>query len=178
MPLTIKLGTEAEKPVQASIALQIRKTLDGNLLINDHQFLDIIVNPRENTVTSFAKPNVERDVFSYQKDLAYDLFKAGVATAQPRGGATFGMVESSYPAEGEVDTLQAVLYRLSEYLQTLAAAGSPAAEYDEYIEDRFTNPSDEDSTEHGEVLPYEDTAAGKNSPGDPTYSFAGYGYYY
>ena len=45
MPITIKIGDavkEEPKPIQASIALQVKKTLDGNLLINDHKYLDII----------------------------------------------------------------------------------------------------------------------------------------
>ena len=42
MPLTIKLGDVA-KPPQATIELQIRKTLDGSLIISDHHKMDIVV---------------------------------------------------------------------------------------------------------------------------------------
>jgi len=182
MPITIKIGDalkEEPKPVQASIALQAKKTLDGNLVINDHQYLDIIIIPSENKIVTMPKPNVEKDVYDYQKDLMYDLFKGGVTMAgAPRGGAVYGMVETTYPAEGEVDTLQAVLYRLSEYLSQVADSEKFAEEYDENIEDRFTDPSAKDSTRYGEVPPYEDTPQGSANQADPTYTFAGYGYYY
>ena len=182
MPITIKIGDavkEESKPVQASIVLQIKKTLDGNLLINDHEYLDILISPKENKIVTMPKPNVEKDVYDYQKDLMYDLFKGGVTdAAAPRGGAVFGMVETAYPAEGNVDTLQAVLFRISEYLKRIQNSEQVAHEYDENIEDRFTDPNAKDSTAYGEIPPYQDTPEGRANAADPTYTFAGYGYYY
>lgn len=181
MPITIKIGDSApeKKPIQASIALQVKKTLDGNLLINDHKYLDIIISPKEGKIVTMPKPNVEKDVYDYQKDLMYDLFKGGVTdAAAPKGGPVFGMVETTYPTEGDVDTLQAVLYRISEFLRRTANSEQFAEEYDEHIEDRFTDPSAKDSTRYGEIPPYQDTPEGSALQGDPTYTFAGYGYYY
>ena len=89
-----------------------------------------------------------------------------------------GMVETNYPTEGDVDTLQAVLYRINTFLESTANSEKAAHEYDEHIEDRFTDPNAEDSTKYGEIPPYQDTPAGRASQNDPTYTFAGYGYYY
>ena len=183
MPITIKIGDATEqqeqKTTQASISLQVKKTLDGNLLINDHEYLDILINPKENKIITMPKPNVEKDVYDYQKDLMYDLFKGGVSdAAAPRGGPVFGMVETSYPAESDVDTLQALLFRISEYMKKIANAEQVSEEYDENIEDRFTDPNAKDSTAYGEVPPYQDTPEGRADSADPTYTFAGYGYYY
>ena len=52
-----------------------------------------------------------------------------------------------------------------------------AREYDENIEDRFTDPTDKDSTAYGEVPPYQDTPAGSADAYIP-YVYAGMGYYY
>ena len=182
MPITIKIGDAAEpakKPIQASVSLQVKKTLDGNLLISDHQYLDILVNPSENKIITMPKPGVDRDVYDYQKDLMYDLFKGGVTDASaPRGGPVFGMVETTYPAESDVDPLQAILFRISEYLTKIQDSEQVAQEYDENVEDRFTDPNAKDSTAYGEIPPYQDTPEGRADSGDPTYTFAGYGYYY
>ena len=182
MPITIKIGdaaTEEPRPIQASISLQITKTLDGNLIINDHKYLDIIIVPSESKIVTIPKPNVERDVFDYQRDLMYDLYKAGVTDAiAPRGGAVYGMVEAAYPSEGEVDNLQAILYGISQYLKRTADSEQTAEEYDENIEDRFTDPNAKDSTAYGEIPPFQDTPEGRANSADPTYTFAGYGYYY
>lgn len=182
MPITIKIGDSAKeepKPIQASIALQIKKTLDGNLIINDHKYLDIIISPAEGKIVTIPKPNIERDVYDYQKDYMNDLFKGGVTAAiAPRGGPVFGMVETTYPIEADIDPLQAVLYRTSEYLKQIADSEQVAEEYDENIEDRFTDPNAKDSTAYGEIPPYQDTPEGRADSSDPTYTFAGYGYYY
>ena len=170
-----KVKKEEEKP-QASIALKIKKTLDGNLLIDDHQHMDIIVIPSKNKIMTMPKPYAEKEVYPYQKDLMYDLFKGGVLVADStQGGAKFGVVEASYPSEGDVNTTQSLLYRLENYLVRTSASENYAIEYDEYIEDRFTNPDEKNSTEHGEVLPYEDTPEGAQNA-DPTYTYYGAGY--
>ena len=49
--MTIKINLQnTEKPTQESISLQVSKTLDGNLLINDHKYIDIVVNPQEGKI--------------------------------------------------------------------------------------------------------------------------------
>tara|TARA_R100000995_G_C3479460_1_gene122979 strand:+ start:1050 stop:1592 length:543 start_codon:yes stop_codon:yes gene_type:complete len=180
MPIKIKIGAQEseKKPIQASVTLQITKTLGGNLLINDHKYIDIVVSPQEGKVITMPKPHVERDVFDYQRDFMYSLFKGGVTEAsETKGGPVFGMVETTYPKEGEVDTLQAVLYQISQYIKETAHDEEKAEQYDKNIEDRFTDPTDEDSTAYGEIKPYEDTPEGA-ADSLPSYAYAGYGYYY
>ena len=87
MPITIKIGDSApeKKPIQASVSLQVKKTLDGNLIITDHQYLDIVINPQEGKILTMPKPQIEKDVYDYQKEFMNDLFQGGVtAAAAPR----------------------------------------------------------------------------------------------
>ena len=183
MPISFALGTpltaETErKPTQATVGLRISKTLDGNLLINDHKYLDIIIIPSEGRIVTIPKPYAEKDVYDYQKDFMYNLFKNGVMNAvAPEGGPFVGMVETTYPMDSEVDALQATLLIISEYIKQTAQDELVAEEYDENIEDNFSDPPPEETTEYGKIKPYQDTP-GANQTGDPTYTFAGYGYYY
>ena len=181
MAIKIKLGPSAKddkKPIQASISLQITKTLAGNLLINDHQYLDIVIDTKKHKVAALPKPYVEKDVYDYQRDLMYSLFKGGVTNASDiKGGPVFGMVEATFPAKGEVDTVQAVLYQISEYIKRTAHDEEKAEIYDKHIEDRFVDPTDKDSTRYGEIPPYQDTPQGSQDQLAP-YTYAGYGYYY
>jgi hypothetical protein len=188
MPIKIKLPPEVtqatqakkeEKKPQASISLKIKKTLDGNLLIDDHQHMDIVIVPSKNKLMTIPKPYAEKEVYPYQKDLMYDLFKGGVlVTDSTEGGAKFGVVEATYPTEGDVNTMQSLLYRLENYLVKTAGSEKHATEYDQHIEDRFTDPSDEESTDYGEVPPYEDTPEGRRNADPTTYSYYGAGYLY
>ena len=179
MPIKIKIGdtpTTEESIPQASISLAVTKTLDGNLLVNNHQYMDILIVPEQNKIVTMAKPYAERDVYEYQRDLMYALFKGGVtAPESPRGTGRFGIIEVKYPKSKDVNALQAVLFQISEFLKRTRYEDYVAAEYDENIEDRFTDPGPDDSTAYGEFPPVQDTPKGQQVV-DPTYSYAGYGY--
>jgi len=181
MPITFKLqgpAKEAQNETQATVNLKISQTLDGNLLINDHKYIDIVVVPQEGRIITMPKPYAQKDVYDYQKDLMYYLFKNGVGNAMtPEGGPFIGMVETTYPLDSQVDPLQASLLLISEYITKTASEELTAQEYDENIEDNFTDPPDSETTKYGEIKPYQDTP-GANAIGDPTYTFAGYGYLY
>jgi len=181
MPVTFRIhGSDSQRapsPPQATVALEISQTLDGNLLINDHQYIDIVVMPKESKIVTLPKPYAERDVYDYQHALMYALFKGGVLDGPVQGGSTFGMVEASYPPTANVDPVQAVLYQIAEFIKTTAHEEMRAEEYEDNIEDNFANPPDDETTPYGKIPPYQDTP-GANAIGDPTYTFAGYGYLY
>ena len=120
MPIKFTIGDASPKQEQqqpqATIGLKISKTLDGNLLINDHRYVDIVIVPKEGRIVTMPKPYAEKDVYDYQKDLMYYLFKNGISDAMnPEGGAFIGMVETTYPLDSDVDSLQASLLLISEY---------------------------------------------------------------
>ena len=180
MPIKIKLSSAATTPPappQASIGLKVSETLDGNLLIDDHEHMNILIVPAEKKILSLPKPYSDRDVYEYQKELMDSLFKGGVtAAAFPQGGLSFGVVETTYPDSPTVNSLQAVLYQISEYFKKTAGQDELSDEYDENIEDNFADPPDDETTPYGKIPPHQD------DPGanwvDPTYAFAGYGYLY
>lgn len=180
MPIKIKFAKlpEPKKP-QAVVSLDVVRTLDNNLLVKDHEYLDIVINPAENKLMLLPKPYIDKDVYDYQRDLMYNLQQHGIIEGFPQGGAVFGMVEANYPSESQsgVDTLEALLFQLDRYLSHVKSEEYKAREYDENIEDNFTDPPADETTAYGEIPPYQDTP-GANQVGNPTYTFAGYGYLY
>ena len=121
---------------------------------------------------------MDKDVFEYQQDLMYCLFKGGVTGAMvPQGGAMFGVVETNYTDSTEVDSLQSVLYIIERFILKTRHQEEVFDDYDNNVEDNFVDPPEDETTAYGEIPPYQDTPAG-NQTGDATYTFAGYGYYY
>ena len=179
MTIKIKIGDDTKtesKPTQATISLKVSKTLDGNLLINDHKHVDIVVVPKDNKIITMPKPYAEIDTFQTQKEFFYSLFKGGVTEGfEVEGGVTFGTMEAKYPAEADVDPLQAVLLQIERYIKETSDDEAVFDNYDANIEDNFIDPDAQKSTEAGEVPPYEDTPEGSQTP---TYSYYGYGYRY
>ncbi len=184
MPIKIVFNsqdTPEKKEPQATVALQLVKTLSGNIIVKDHPYLDIVIDPTKNKIIAFPKPMVERDVYPYQEELFYDLFRKGLIS-EPDGEATqtFGGMESDYPATSktDVDPLQAILFQLDKILNDVKSSELEADEYDENIEDRFTDPQEGEYTPYGKIPPYQDTPEGSQDTYNPSYSYAGYGYMY
>ena len=178
MTIKIKIApVETKKEPQAQVTLKATKTLDGSLLIDDHRQVDIVVIPQDKRILTMPKPSAEKDTFDYQKALFYSLFKAGVTGNFIEGGASFGVVEGRYYESTEVDSLQVVLYEIEKFIKRTQDDEALGVEYDKDIEDRFTDPTAQDSTAYGEIPPYQDTAAGRQDQG-ASYSYYGYGYVY
>jgi len=182
MPLRIKLGSydsSAAKPdPQATVTLQAQKTLDGNILINDHEKMDIIIVPSQKKVVTLPKPYSGDNVYEYQKDLLHDLFKEGTIKYDSiQGGPIFGALEGTYSENDKVDPVQAILLGVEKYIARTAFSEVRAEDYDQAIEDRFTDPTDEDSTEWGSIKPQQDEP-NQYDVQTSGYTYAGSGYMY
>jgi len=178
MPLKIKLGDAVTPPPQATIELQVRKTLDGNLLITDHHKMDIIIVPSENKIVTMPKPYAGDNIYDYQRELMDALFRGGVIKYNSvQGGPTFGMLEGFLGESTEVDPVQVALFEIEKYLVSTSSDELKAEEYDKNIEDKFTDPDSSETTELGEIGPEEDEPY-RSSQTNGNYSFSGYGYLY
>jgi|TARA_R100001129_G_scaffold176012_1_gene149591 hypothetical protein len=180
MPLKIKINKP--KPPQATIELQVRKTLAGNLLITDHEKMNIVVSPKTKTVSTIPKMYTgdNTNIYSYQRDLMTSLENGGVIDHNMiQGGAKFGVLEAKI-GEGSdgVDPIQVTLLEIEKFIKKTQGEEIKAQEYDKNIEDRFTDPSDSETTDLGEVTPEEDTPYGRLRGETSPYTFVGYGYLY
>ena len=181
MPIKIKIGSPAPLPPQATISIKVKKTLDGNLIISDHSKLDIVVIPSEGRIMAMAKPYAGDNIYEYQRDLLDSLIAGGVVSLETvQGAPMFGVLEATFniPPEDDVDPVQVVLLEIERFVKESSALDARAEEYDQDIEDRFTDPNTEDSTELGEIKPEEEDPYRKARVQDPTYTFVGYGYLY
>lgn len=148
--ITIKIGGP-----QATIELNARKALDGSLLIMDHKKIDIAVMPEAMKVVTFPKTTSTEDVYDYQNRLLELLADKGVVDRSTiQGGNVFRSLEGMVFENSQVNSLQAVVFVISEFLQHEADHERVADEYEKELEDMYTHPDDRDSTEYGEVPQY------------------------
>jgi hypothetical protein len=83
MPINITVGSPetSEKPPEktiASVELQIRRTLDGDLLISDHADMDIIIMKKKKKIVAFPKDIMSEVVYGAQDRLFKYLSKKGL----------------------------------------------------------------------------------------------------
>jgi len=148
--ITIKIGGP-----QATVELNARKALDGSLLIMDHKKIYIAVMPEEMKVVTFPKTTATEDVYDFQNRLLELLADRGIVDrATIQGGNVFRSLEGMVLDSEQINSLQAAVYVISEFISHEAEHERVADQYEKELEDMYTHPDDRDSTEYGEVPQY------------------------
>ena len=169
---------EEVEEVQATVRLKAHKTLDGNILIKDHDMMDIVVIPVENKIMTMPKFGLGDEVYYYQKFLLDSLVRTGVLGLNSvQGGIMRGVLEATMTqsADENISPLQVALFEIEKFMKQYAIEEQFGKDYETEIEDRFVNPDPDESTEYGEIEP-EQTRRKHGQSDLPYYTFAGYGY--
>jgi len=148
--ITIKIGGP-----QATVELNARRALDGSLLIMDHKKIDIALMPEQMKVITFPKTTATEDVYDFQNRLLELLADKGIIDRSTiQGGNVFRSLEASVLDSEQINSLQAAVYVISEFIDYEAQHEQIADQYEKELEDMYTHPNDHDSTEYGEVPQY------------------------
>ena len=145
-----KLSVKKPEPPKVVLPVNIKKTLDGNILIKDHPLIDILIDTKNNKIITMAKDDKYRDTYPAQKEL-YDLLKKfGLITYNSvQGGSVYGSLEATYPKNDKIDSLSAILVGIYKLLQQHEEYSRIQQDYEETFEDNLTEP------EEGEYTDYE-----------------------
>ena len=161
MAITIKVGSQPgqdapaapeKKPVQASAFLKIRRTLDGSLIIFDHDDIDIVVMPQKNKIVSFAKDEMGDHIYAAQSRLFDFLSKKGIVEFDSvQGGNIYGSLEAKIQAGDQASSIQVAIFAISKFIEEERPFYRRDKKYQDELERELLEPSEEDSTELGEV---------------------------
>jgi hypothetical protein len=145
---------------QATVELNARKALDGSLLIMDHKKIDIAVQPEQMKVVTFPKTSSTEDVYEYQNRLLELLADKGIIDRSTiQGGNIFRSLEAAVFPNEQVNSLQAAVFVIVEFLAYESDHERIADQYEKELEDMYTHPDDRDTTEYGEVPQYAEKGA-------------------
>ena len=137
---------EVEAP-QATVKLKARKSLDGNIIISDHQLMDLVLMPAKNKVLIIPHPGFGQETYYKQKDFYNALSKRGVFSGPLEGGNVHGVYEAKLGVSEELSSIQVALLEIERYLKQESVEEGFGEDFDNEIEDRFINPDDENSTD-------------------------------
>ena len=148
MPIKAKIKLDPR------VELKARRTLDGNILIMDHEDIDVVFMPEKNKCVTFPKNTMSDKVYAAQ-DRMFKFFagKGIIDRSSVRGGNVFGameadILESTIPG---VDQSQVFLHTIHEYLTGEKPYFKSSDQFDDERLDALLRPSEEDSTELGDV---------------------------
>lgn len=135
-----------------SIKLNVKKSIDGNVMIFDHIDIDIVMMPEKKKIVAFPKEVVSDVVYGAQNRMFDFLVKKGVVLPETvRGGNVYGAIEGIYPDSKSADTTNIVLLSLSKFIDEERPYFAYDKQYRQQEVDRLADPDDESSTELGEV---------------------------
>jgi len=186
MPLNVTIGTPEpeDKPPNLTVEfkgeeketiefqLKLRSALNGDLIILDHKDIDIVIQPENNKVVTFAKEILTDAVYGAESRLLEFLRKNGIIEYDSiQGGNVYGSLEGKIMESEEFDSIKSTVLNISEWMKTEQPYIQGTTAYEEMEDEALIDPDNAESTDLGQV----DQAEKKGSI-DPSTIFAPYLY--
>jgi len=153
MAITIKIGKAAAAP-SVTLELDIRKSMNGDLMIFDHGDIDIVLSAPKSKVVAFPKETITELAYGAQNRLFSFLRKKGLVIPESiQGGAFYGSMEATMekPYSEELNTAKMTLINISRFIDEERPYFESTEAIVSMTDDELTHPDKEDSTELGEV---------------------------
>ena len=161
MGIRVKIGSAVDDGMSDSdlanipgvkVRMDIRRTLDNNLIISDHPDIDIMVVLASNKVIAMAKKLNSGVVYGAQDRLFTFLKERGVVTPESiQGGSVYASMEGAIPAATDLPTIKIAIINIAKWLDSEKPAIEFLEDYEQEIVDDYTAPDKEYSTELGQV---------------------------
>jgi len=153
--ISIKIN-DNKKSIKST--LNFKKAINGDLMIFDHNDIDIVILKEQKKVVAFAKNILTDNVYGAEVRLFEFLRKKGIiAYDSIQGGNIYGSMEAAIlePEKKISKPMVLTLHMVQEWIETEKPIFKSMEAHDEMMDDALLNPDDEHATELGEV-PHEE----------------------
>ena len=134
--------------------MDVRRSLDGDLMIFEHGDIDIVLSSSKNKIIAFPKEQITDYVYGAQNRLFAFLRKRGVVVAESiRGGSFYGSFEATLqkPLNEDISAAKVALVNINEFIEEERPYFEAMDVFVAETESEYTDPDKADSTELGEV---------------------------
>ena len=132
--------------------LVIRSAINGDLMILEHKDIDIVIKQKEKKIIAFPKDVMSDVVYGAESRMLEFLRTNGIVDYDSiQGGNVYGSMEGKIMDSETIHPIKAALYSLSEWFKTEQPYISGTTAYDDLQDDALISPSNEESTELGDV---------------------------
>jgi len=153
MTIKVKIGKGANDAV-VRLEMDIRKSLNGDLMIFDHGDIDIVLSTTKNKVIAFPKDTMTDLVYGAQNRLFAHLRKKGLVIPESiQAGSFYGSFEATMEKalQEDLSTPKMTLINISEFIDEERPYFESLEAIVAMDDDELIHPDKEDSTELGEV---------------------------
>ena len=132
--------------------MNIRKALNGDLLVFDHADIDIVLMVEKKKIVAFPKDLMSEVVYGAESRLMEWMRKNGIIEYDSiQGGNVYGSLEGKIHESKERDSIKSTIYQLSEWIKSEAPSSKMKKGHDDMMRDAQLEPDEENHTELGEV---------------------------
>ena len=136
--------------------MNVRKALNGDLLVFDHADIDIVLMVEKKKIVAFPKDLMSEVVYGAESRLMEWMRKSGVIEYDSiQGGNVYGSLEGKIHESKERDPIKSTIYQLSEWIKSESPSSKMKKGHDDIMQDAQLQPDENMSTELGEV-PHEE----------------------
>ena len=149
--ITIRKGDQS---AIVTLEMNIRKALNGDLMIFDHGDIDIVLSPSTNRVLAFPKETMNDLVYGAQNRLFQHLHKKGIVIPESiQAGSFFGAFEAllQAPFKENLNSAQMALVNISQFIDEERPYFESTEAIVSMADDELVHPDKTDSTELGDV---------------------------
>jgi len=149
-PIGIKINNPNERTTK--FEMNIRKALNGDILVFDHADIDIVLMVEKKKLIAFPKDLMSEVVYGAGSRLMEWMRKNGIIEYDSiQGGNVYGSLEGKIHESKERDPVKSAIYQLSEWIQSEAPSSKMKKGHDEMMQDALLEPDEEHHTELGEI---------------------------
>jgi len=150
---SIVLKVVDQDEVLASFKLKAKKTLDGNIMVFDHNDIDIVIRPELKKLVTFKKDGADGNVAYGASDRMFKhLNSKGIISLDTvQGGAVLDSYEAKIPDTNLEAPIKILLLSISKWIDSERPYFEYGEDYEDLMNNRLLKPDGEESTELGEV---------------------------
>jgi len=153
MAIIVKIG-KGPNEAQVRLEVDIRKSMNGDLMIFDHGDIDIVLSANNNKVIAFPKETMNDIVYGAQNRLFSHLRKKGLVIPESiQAGSFYGAIEATMenPSSDDLSTPKMTLINISNFINEERPYFESTEAIISMSDDELIHPDKTDSTELGEV---------------------------
>lgn len=174
LKINIVKSDQQNQGIVKTVTFEARRSVSGDLMIYDHDLIDIVVSKEGSKVTTFPKTQDKSESYVVQESLLYHLSRSGILRKSSiRSGSFYSSLEGDIfeSAIDGVSSYQSALLEIYNFLQEEKPNIDARRLYTKDLQQYFLDPDKEDTTDLGEV-PH------KEKKGSMDHQVRPYGYQY
>ena len=169
--LRIKVGAQEKPKMREILNLKARRNLRGDVMIFDHDDIDIVLT-KDKRIITFAKDMFGEAIYETQSRLFKFLFDRGIIEYKSvQGGHFYASVEAKILESKDYKPIPHALYSIAKFIEKERPQIEFERSFEREQEQRLAEPLPDETTEF-DPAKYHDDKKGSIQPGHQPYGIS------